>query len=418
MPRGKRLTPDEIAEIRRLRREGDHINVIEQKTGISHTKIVEHTKDIKPVFWSSKNVTSPATNTEAPAIPRVSSPQNRDNMTPPSETGYYIIPNQEQYPSQRISVTSSSMNYGKKQYPQQRKQKEQHRYQEGYDIRSNQDQYQSQKPPMDSPSMTYDQNLWYQDMYQRVEGVQRDIEKLRHDREEWRAPGKRISEVQTKADEPQNSQWKQAIEQSRKQQDDAKVRELKRMFEQLEQGQKRVEEYTKESQAWREKSSTTPVQPETIQPSSMTPAPPTGPENNTMALKAIPIKEIPTQTSAENKPNPVYKPSIAPQGSRPLDLEGVSTGDAPRNHLDLPKRMPPPETTPSDDSESRKNTIDIRDIITGVGRGLIEFYKKTNKTKKNTKILSVIPILESVSSENNKTLNKNASKKETNSEEL
>jgi len=442
MTRGKRLTPDEIHELRRLRKKGLKIDEIEEETGISHTKIVEHTKDIKSVFWSSKNATSPATNTEAPTISQGVSPQNRDNMTPPSETGYYIGPSQEQYPSQRIPVNSPSMNYGQKQYPwesqeQQRKQKEQRGYpvtfpenrvnmapssdsyvssQEGYYIGPKQDQYRSSRMPINPPETDSKQDQY--------------LQKIQEEKEREREQQRQCEEAEKKRKhEEWERQLKQEAEQrakQRQQEEEAIERLLKGQIEhELERG-KKLEEKLKEARSWREKPSQTPVQQKTAQSFAITPTPPTETENSTTAVKEIPVKEKPTQTT-ENKTPLIIKPSITSQDSKPQDFGNAKADDTPFSSLESPpEEMIPAETTHSNDSESRWNANEIDDglsdaIFLGTLHGISDFLKKfsptsinkkTNETKKNTEIQMILPIFETVPSDNNKTLNKDGTQKE------
>lgn len=213
------------------------------------------------------------------------------------------------------------------------------------------------------------------------------------------------------------------IKQKQQQRDEAITQELKRELEKEKDRYKELEEYIKEERSWRKKPSQTSVQKKTMQPFAITPTPLTEPQkNNTADLKEIPVEEEPAQTSTENKPSPAHKPSITLQTSQPQDFENVNADETPISSLELPNNEHPTETTSSNNSESREDTIEVPDgILLGILHGINEFIKKaypasnnktTNEAKKNTKIPYNIPILKAAPLENNKTSNKTTKQKE------
>jgi hypothetical protein len=106
MPRGRKLTPDEINEIRRLKLEGKKIKEIEEITGFSHTTIVVNTKDLQQLISSSLKPGTPSNQyIKIPPHQYVSPSQKKINNThvsnsyTPSKLDYDDVLNEKRYQS-------------------------------------------------------------------------------------------------------------------------------------------------------------------------------------------------------------------------------------------------------------------------------------------------------------------------------
>lgn len=321
----KPLTPEERDQIKRYWLDGDTVLEIEGKTGRSHTTINQITKGIPRLSTRpQRQFTSTATSTDMFTRAQVPLPQKKTSRAPPSDsyvpsrTGYYFGPNQDQFQLQRMPM-DSPVNYNPNQYQQEIQEEERIR---------------QEKHQRDEDQKKEEEERKRQEQHQRDEDQKKEEERKREEQRQQ-------DEAQKKREhEERMAQIKQETEK------DAQnwIREREREFEREKQSDSNYEELIRLLQSKHAKSSQTPVKQETTQPSAMTPVPPTEPQqNNTTDLKKIPVKETPTQPSAENKPSTVNTPRTVPQEPQSQDSGSERTDDT-FDHLEVQKELSYSET--------------------------------------------------------------------------
>jgi len=328
----KSLTPEEEYEIRRLYQDGHTTLEIEKITGRSHTSINKITKGLPRFSPSSRSSPSPAKSTEIPTRPQVPSPPKKIYLPVPSgfsdpyQTSYYSEPNQDQYQSPRMPMNPLQTDHKQDQYLQKIQEEERKREQQHK-----------------------------QDMDQMIREHEERMTQLRQRNE-------------------------QIIKQNQQQRNEAELRELKEKFEQVKKNQSRAEEKLRELQSQLEISEQRHLQEK--KPFTLPPIPPAEQQkDNLVAVKETPVKEKPTQISAENKPSPVCKSSTMPQDSSLQDSNNTREWDIVPIVFELLKAAPDIITVIGDLRSAWKTGVYRNSLKNKIVQKGVSNSKKTPDTK-------------------------------------
>lgn len=313
MTRGRKLTPEDIDEIRRLKKEGKTVEEIHDLKRFSHTTIVQYTKDLQSQQSpSSRSFTSPPESSERPCQHQHLSPRKKVALPPPSDLPLF----HQTYP-----------------------------YSEPY-----QDPNQQTMTWMDSSSTTQDQNPIIEEMNKKKnQEFQRDIERMDRAIEEYKSMGKEVDEMKISLAENTIQKQKQQEEQQRQREE----AELRTRLEEIKKN------YNSKINAIRLQSKDkyhTSVQKEAQSPSIMNPVSQEEPQtNDTEPIKAIPNQEK-IQASAEKKFHPTYQPNVPTWDSPSQNTVGVNNKHTSRSYSESPKKISPIDTIQNDVTVSNEDT--------------------------------------------------------------